>query len=63
MVEKRNKVALFERLFKPKTVLIFEAQAKISFFTKGFLVYPLIERAAKSFLKLHEYGKKRKVII
>ena len=29
----------------------------------GFLVYPSIERAAKSFLKLHEYGKKRKETI
>jgi len=28
----------------------------------GFLVYTSIERAAKSFLKLYEYGKKRKVI-
>jgi len=28
----------------------------------GFLVYPSIERAAKSFLKLYEYEKKRKVI-
>ena len=26
----------------------------------GFLVYPSIKRAAKSFLKLYEYGKKRK---
>lgn len=30
--------------------------------TDGFLVYSSIERAAKSFLKLYEYGKKRKVI-
>lgn len=37
MVEKRNKGMSFERLFKPKNVLIFEAQAKISFFIKGFL--------------------------
>ncbi len=37
MVEKRNKVISFERLFKPKNVLIFEAQAKISFFIEGFL--------------------------
>jgi len=29
----------------------------------GFLVYPSIERAAKSFLKLYEYGKKRNIIV
>jgi len=29
----------------------------------GFLVYESIERAARSFLKLYEYGKKRKVIL
>ena len=43
MVEKRSKGISFERLFKPKSVLIFEAQDKISFFIKGFLrqEYPL----------------------
>jgi len=37
MVENRNKAMSFERLFKPKNVLIFEAQTKISFFIEGFL--------------------------
>ncbi len=37
MVEKRNKGMSFERLFKPKNVLIYKAQAKISFFIEGFL--------------------------
>ncbi len=37
MVEKRNKGMSFERLFKPKNVLIYKAQTKISFFIEGFL--------------------------
>ncbi|MFX1446624.1 MAG: hypothetical protein ACFFCG_00645 [Promethearchaeota archaeon] len=36
-MENRNEVISFERLFKPKTVLIYKAQPKISFFIEGFL--------------------------
>ena len=36
-MEKRNKVISFERLFKPKNVLIYKAQPSISFFVEGFL--------------------------
>ncbi len=36
-MEKRNEVISFERLFKPKTILIYKAQPNISFFVEGFL--------------------------
>ncbi|MBY8987444.1 MAG: hypothetical protein KGD61_03235, partial [Candidatus Lokiarchaeota archaeon] len=36
-MEKRNEITSFERLFKPKNVLIYKAQTKISFFIEGFL--------------------------
>ena len=36
-MEKQNEVASFERLFKPKNVLIYKISPKTAFFVKGFL--------------------------
>ena len=36
-METRNEKMSFERLFKPKNVLIFDAKPKISFFVDGFI--------------------------